>query len=60
MIGFVNWPCWRNWCNDLVDGMQAISGGGRLTANPLTVVAICPAHGPVVQSALTELLRSYQ
>ena len=40
--------------------MQAMSGGGRMTANPLTVTAVCPSHGPVVQQSLTELLRSYQ
>ncbi len=40
--------------------VQAMSSGGRMTAIPLTVNALCPSHGPVVQSSLTELLRSYQ
>ena len=31
-----------------------------MTAIPLTVNALCPSHGPVVQASLTELLRSYQ
>lgn len=31
-----------------------------MTAIPLTVDALCPSHGPVVQASLTELLRSYQ
>lgn len=43
-----------------VFGEQAMSSGGRMTAIPLTVNALCPSHGPVVQSSLTELLRSYQ
>lgn len=37
-----------------------MSSGGRMTAIPLTVNALCPTHGPVVQQSLTELLRSYQ
>lgn len=40
--------------------MQAMSSGGRITAIPLTVNALCPTHGPVVQASMTELLRSYQ
>lgn len=31
-----------------------------MTQIPLTVNAMCPSHGPVVQASLTELLRSYQ
>lgn len=31
-----------------------------MTSIPLTVNALCPNHGPVVQASLTELLRSYQ
>ncbi|KAL3160809.1 hypothetical protein ABBQ38_009218 [Trebouxia sp. C0009 RCD-2024] len=41
-------------------GQEAMSSGGRMTAIPLTVNALCPSHGPVVQASLTELLRSYQ
>lgn len=40
--------------------LQAMSSGGRMTQIPLTVNAMCPSHGPVVQASLTELLRSYQ
>ena len=46
--------------NLFVTSLQAMSSGGRMTQIPLTVNAMCPSHGPVVQASLTELLRSYQ
>ena len=34
--------------------------GYTLTGQPLAVAALCPMHGPVVQTSVTELLRQYQ
>ena len=34
--------------------------GYTLTGQPLAVAALCPLHGPVVQTSVTELLRQYQ